>query len=89
MEVATSTADGQAVLAVRNSGEPVPPEDIRGLFEPFRRLGGDRVGQGRGHGLGLSIAAAVVSAHHGEVNVEPLEGGGLSSVVYLPATGRP
>ncbi len=84
VEVTTSTQAGQAILAVRNGGEPIPPEQVPGLFEPFRRLGGDRVGQGRGHGLGLSIAVAVATAHHGTVTAEPLDDGGLFAVVSLP-----
>ena len=85
VEVTTSTRSGQAVLTVRNGGEPIPPEEISGLFEPFRRLGGERVSQGRGHGLGLSIAAAVATAHHGTMTAEALPGGGLSTLVSLPA----
>ncbi len=38
--------------------------DVDGLFEPFRRLGADRVA-GRGAGLGLSIVRSVAVAHGG------------------------
>ncbi|HEX2047134.1 MAG TPA: ATP-binding protein [Acidimicrobiales bacterium] len=88
MEVVTSPEGGRARLTVRNSGPRIPTEQVPQLFEPFRRLSPDRVDGGRGHGLGLSIVEAVATAHHGSVRAEPVEGGGLSVVVSLPAAGQ-
>ena len=87
MEVTTATTGGQVTLTVRNGGAPVPSEQVAGLFEPFRRLAPDRVGAGRGHGLGLSIVQAVAVAHRGSVGAEAPESGGLSVTVSLPSTG--
>jgi signal transduction histidine kinase len=39
VRVSTEAGGGGVRLAVRNSGEPIPPEDVDSLFEPFRRLG--------------------------------------------------
>jgi signal transduction histidine kinase len=85
MEVVTSHTDDRARLTVHNGGHPVPPEQVAGLFEPFRRLAPDRVDGGRGHGLGLSIVEAVATAHGGTVRAEARAGGGLSVTVELPA----
>ncbi len=87
MEVTTATTGDHVTLTVRNGGAPVPPDQVAGLFEPFRRLAPDRVGGGRGHGLGLSIVQAVAVAHRGSVGAEAPESGGLSVTVSLPATG--
>ncbi|MGH3714025.1 MAG: sensor histidine kinase [Micromonosporaceae bacterium] len=76
--------DGAAVVRVSNTGPVVPPYDVPGLFEPFRRLGGDRLAS-PGAGLGLSIVRAVARAHGGEVHAVPREGGGLDVTVTLPA----
>jgi signal transduction histidine kinase len=81
------TTDG-ATLTVRNSGAPIPPEEVAGLFEPFRRLAPDRIDSQRGHGLGLSIVQAVATAHRGRVRAEPLAGGGLSVTVELQRSSR-
>ena len=81
------TTDG-ATLTVRNSGVPIPPDQVAGLFEPFRRLAPDRVDSQRGHGLGLSIVQAVATAHRGTVRAEPLAGGGLSVTVELQRSSR-
>jgi signal transduction histidine kinase len=84
VDVAT---DG-ATLTVRNGGPSVPPDQVAGLFEPFRRLAADRVGSTRGHGLGLSIVEAVTTAHRGTVRAEALAGGGLSVTVELQRSSR-
>ncbi|GIJ50883.1 sensor protein CutS [Virgisporangium aliadipatigenens] len=77
---------GQAMLTVENSGPHVPRYEIAGLFEPFRRLGTDRVGtSAHGVGLGLSIVEAVARAHGGTVTAEPRDEGGLVMTVLLPA----
>jgi signal transduction histidine kinase len=73
-----------AVLEVSNTGPVVPAYDVPSLFEPFRRLGGDRPGAPAGAGLGLSIVQAVARAHGGEVRARPREGGGLVVRVTLP-----
>jgi signal transduction histidine kinase len=73
-------------LAVANSGPVIDPDEVDGLFEPFRRLGGDRLatGRGPGAGLGLSIVRSVVAAHGGRVTARPRPGGGLVVEVFLP-----
>ncbi|MEV0170101.1 HAMP domain-containing sensor histidine kinase [Streptomyces sp. NPDC050803] len=71
-------------LEVSNTGPAVPPYEVPSLFEPFRRLGADRVVTAKGAGLGLSIVRAIAHAHHGEVSALPREGGGLTVTVSLP-----
>jgi signal transduction histidine kinase len=79
---------GEVRLAVSNSGPVIDPADVDGLFEPFRRLGGDRVG-GRGAGLGLSIVRSVTVAHGGRIGAQSLPGGGLSVEIFLPRAESP
>ena len=55
---------GQVELTVANGGEPIPADQVSGLFEPFRRLFG-RTGSRSGTGLGLSIVASVARAYDG------------------------
>jgi signal transduction histidine kinase len=79
----TASGVGEVRLAVANSGAVIDPVDVEGLFEPFRRLGADRVG-GRGAGLGLSIVRSVTIAHGGRIAARPRPGGGLVVEVFLP-----
>ena len=71
-------------LAVGNTGAPVPAEAVPVLFEPFRRLGGDRVRGRGGVGLGLAIVRSIVTAHQADLQARPRPGGGLEIVIDLP-----
>jgi len=84
VRVSTFTKENLATLEVSNTGPVVPRYEVESLFEPFRRLGADRLA-GPGAGLGLSIVRAVARAHGGEVLAMPREGGGLVVTVTLPA----
>nr|WP_205864333.1 HAMP domain-containing sensor histidine kinase [Planosporangium mesophilum] len=84
LTVSSRTDAGRAEVTVTNTGPVVAPYDVEAIFEPFRRLGGDRVGSERGSGLGLSIVRAVARAHGGEVTAVPRDGGGLVVTVRLP-----
>ncbi|MGH3863762.1 sensor histidine kinase [Actinokineospora sp.] len=81
----TSGAGGNGSVAVKvtNTGPVVPKYEIPTLFEPFRRLGADRL-SAPGAGLGLSIVQAVARAHGGDAHAEPRPGGGLVVTVTLP-----
>ncbi|GAA2365280.1 sensor histidine kinase [Nonomuraea africana] len=85
VRVTTRTVAGDRVeLEVSNTGPAVPPYEISSLFEPFRRLGGDRLVTAKGAGLGLSIVRSIAHAHGGEVTARPREGGGMTVTVTLP-----
>ncbi|MTD53815.1 sensor histidine kinase [Amycolatopsis pithecellobii] len=70
-------------LRVGNTGPMVGPNEVAGLFEPFRR-GAGRVGTTDGAGLGLSIVRAIVRAHEGRIDARAKEDGGLLIDVALP-----
>jgi signal transduction histidine kinase len=72
-----------AVLTVANTGPVVPPEQVPALFEPFRRLAGERLDHGGGVGLGLTIARSIVAAHSGAIDARANPGGGLVVAVRL------
>jgi signal transduction histidine kinase len=76
-------------LTVRNTGPQVPAEIVPSLFEPFRRLGADRVRGRGGAGLGLAIVRSIVIAHEGTIRVRPRPGGGLELEVGLPGSPPP
>jgi signal transduction histidine kinase len=85
--LATRHFGNHVELEVANTGPVVPPYDIEAIFEPFRRLRGQRVDSGRGSGLGLSIVRAITTAHGGTVRAEPRDGGGLTITVRVPDHG--
>ncbi|MDX2525723.1 sensor histidine kinase [Streptomyces europaeiscabiei] len=73
-------------LVVESSGPVLDQQRVADLAQPFRRLGADRTSTGRGSGLGLSIVAAIVAAHHGTLDLHARPDGGLRVTVTLPRT---
>lgn len=61
--------DRQARLTVSNPGEPIPPEQLRRLFERFYRADASRE-EKSGFGLGLSIAKTIADEHKGTLRAE-------------------
>lgn len=64
---ARSNEDGFE-LSVSNQGEPIPPQALERLFQPYQRAS-DRPGQ-QGLGLGLYIASEIAREHEGSLEVE-------------------
>jgi two-component system sensor histidine kinase PilS (NtrC family) len=67
------------VIAVQDEGVGIAPEDIDGIFQPFRG------GFSRGTGLGLSIVHRIATEYGGEVRVTSAKGAGTTVEVSLPA----
>ena len=65
------------------------PDQVERLFQPFQRLGGSRVRNAGGHGLGLAIVRAIADAHDAIVTARAREGGGLEIDVTFPAVTQP
>jgi signal transduction histidine kinase len=89
VELTTSTRDGRAVLSVASSGPVIPPADVDRLFQPFQRLNTTHTSNGIGHGLGLSIVAAIAIAHDAAVTAHAPPEGGLNIEVSFPPPGPP
>jgi signal transduction histidine kinase len=77
--------EAPATLVVSNTGPHVPEEAVPGLFEPFRRLSGERLDHGGGAGLGLTIVRSIVSAHAGSLDARSNADGGLTVTVRFAA----
>jgi signal transduction histidine kinase len=84
VSVMTGPESGRSTVRIANSGPLVPPDQIARLLEPFARLGSGRRSTSDGLGLGLSIVAAIVDAHHGSLEIHSRPGGGLAVTVALP-----
>ena len=71
-------------LAVTNTCDAVPEGDLDRLFDRFYRAERSRSSQTGGHGLGLSIARAVVTAHKGRITASSPAENTIRFDVFLP-----
>ncbi|TDI14211.1 MAG: FHA domain-containing protein, partial [Acidobacteria bacterium] len=74
-------------FSVTDTGEGIPPEMQRHIFEKFRQVDAAQSGRPRGSGLGLSICREIVERHGGSIAVESRLGGGSMFSFFLPVVG--
>ena len=87
IEVTLAALDAQrGRVTIDSSGPRLDQHAVAELAQPFKRLSQDRTGSHNGHGLGLSIVAAVVSAHDGRLELSARAEGGLRVQIVLPVT---
>jgi signal transduction histidine kinase len=84
VSVEARSSYGQVVLAVRNSGPPVPMELRESLFRRFV-TGGMR--EWHNAGLGLYLCRLVAEAHAGTIALVDRTGWNVSFEVAIPAPG--
>jgi two-component system, OmpR family, sensor histidine kinase VanS len=83
--VTTSVHPKTVEITVENTGEPLTPQLVATLVEPFQR-GTGRIRNGhQGVGLGLAIVKSIAQAHDGTLTLTPRAAGGLRVTVQLPA----
>lgn len=80
IEVKTYKQGKYVCVDVRDTGEGIPPENIKRIFDPFFTT--KPVGQGTG--LGLSVSHEIIKKHGGEIRVQSRMGEGSTFTVMLP-----
>ena len=79
LEVRLATSSSSLQIMVRDHGEPLPPERLAHLFDPFYTT------KPSGMGLGLSICRSIAEAHGGRLDAESADNGtGLVFTLTLP-----
>ena len=87
IKVLVDTADGAARISVADSGPGIPADEQGRVLERFWRGSAARGTSGRG--IGLAVAADIIRAHGGQIEVGKADAGGARFVVTLPAaSGR-
>ncbi|MEM9480817.1 MAG: ATP-binding protein [Verrucomicrobiota bacterium] len=76
--------ENSAVLSVTNTGLPIPEQDRERIFERFYRTKSSREQGADGQGLGLSLTAAIATAHDGMVWLEKSDESGTEFRFSLP-----
>jgi PAS domain S-box-containing protein len=77
-------ADGTAVIRVSDTGVGIPADEVGSVFDHFFRSSVSRRYATQGAGVGLSIAKAIIVAHHGTIDATSVAGQGTVVTVALP-----
>ena len=83
VQVTLDSSPGTAVIEVRDWGEGIAASKLPTIFERFHRADAS---DGRGHGLGLFIAAAITRLHGGTLLAHSESGKGSTFSLRLPLT---
>jgi two-component system sensor histidine kinase BaeS len=73
-------------VAVTDTGEGIPPEDLPHIFERFYRVDKSRTRATGGSGLGLTIAKRLVEAHGGNIEAQSELGKGSRFSFTVPVS---
>jgi signal transduction histidine kinase len=77
--------DGQAAIAVSDTGVGIPAQEQTRVFEEFTQLEQDGLASRQGTGLGLAVARRLVDLMEGRLTLESEVGRGSTFTVLLPA----
>lgn len=82
--VRLSATETEAIFSVTDTGIGIDSTDQAQLFERFFRGSEAHSLAIQGAGLGLSIAATIVSGHDGSIDIESAPGQGSTFTIRLP-----
>lgn len=83
IRVSTSTADGDALVEVRDTGPGIAAADLERIFEPFHRVRSDAAAPD-GNGLGLAIGRGLAERNGGRLTAASQPGVGALFRLSLP-----
>ena len=82
---ASVSPDGDATVAVADTGIGMSPDELARVFDPYFRSQSARDGGVPGTGLGMGIARDILADQGGTIAVDSALGKGTTVVVRLPA----
>lgn len=69
---------GRARIDIVDTGEGIPPEHLRHVYDPFFTT------KSEGTGLGLSVVRRVINAHDGDIEIRSEPGKGTRATLMIP-----
>lgn len=78
--VRTGMEGNEVWVDIVDTGQGIPPENLKKIFDPFFTT----KPIGKGTGLGLSVSYGIVEKHHGRMEVHSEVGRGSTFRVWLP-----
>ncbi|HWO18359.1 MAG TPA: HAMP domain-containing sensor histidine kinase [Kofleriaceae bacterium] len=88
IEIDLARQDDRVVLAVRDWGPGIDPDEHEQIFDRFYRARAIRLKPIRGSGIGLALVQHIARAHGGDVTVTSQPGEGSTFSIWLPIGGK-
>jgi signal transduction histidine kinase len=73
-------------IEIEDKGIGIPPEELEKIFQPFYRANIST--EGRGFGLGLSMADRIIKLHKGQIEVHSIINEGTTFTISLPSASK-
>ena len=84
--ISLRTGENRVDIEITDKGIGIPADEIDNIFQPFYRAG--KEGEGRGFGLGLSMADRIIKLHKGSIKVHSVVGQGTTFAISIPAAAN-
>lgn len=84
VEVSTALSPSHVTLAIQDTGNGIPPEDLPYIFERFYRVDKARGRRAGGTGLGLAIVKGLIEMYGGSIHIESELEVGTTVKIQLP-----
>jgi two-component system phosphate regulon sensor histidine kinase PhoR len=81
--VSAGVSSKRAFVEVKDQGRGIPEEDLKYIFEPFKRVTTQETKKIEGTGLGLAIVKHIMDAHQGQIEVESIVGKGSKFTLWF------
>ena len=83
------TGESYVITRIKDTGEGIPPQDVKRIFERFYRVDKSRSREKGGTGLGLAIVKHIMEGHNSKVEVKSTLGKGSEFSFKLPRVKTP
>ena len=84
ISVSTRIRNDNVLVEISDTGSGISPEHLPRIFDPFFTT----KPVGKGTGLGLAVAYAIIRKHNGEITVNSIVGAGTTFTICIPIESR-
>jgi len=84
IRISAETQNGTLNVAIEDTGNGIPSEELPRIFERFYRVDKSRTRESGGTGLGLAIAKHAIESQGGTITVTSRLGAGSTFTIHLP-----